>query len=77
VRREGLLELGMSEMTYGWPTEMIVKAARRSWRIREIPVTYHSRRGGKSKISGTLKGTVLATGFILGTILRYARERTT
>ena len=77
VRREALLKLGMSEMTYGWPTEMIVKAALLGWRIREIPVAYHPRCGGKSKISGTLKGTVLATGFILGTILRVARERTT
>ena len=75
VRREALLKLGMAEMTYGWPTEMIVKAARQAWQIREIPVTYHTRTGGKSKISGTLKGTVFATVFILGTILRYARGR--
>jgi len=75
VRRQSLLNLEMSEMTYGWPTEMIVKAARRTWRILEIPVTTHPRRGGKSKISGTLKGTVLATVFILGTILRHATDR--
>jgi hypothetical protein len=73
VRRESLQKLGMTEMTYGWPTEMIVKAARNAWQIQEIPVTYHPRRGGQSKISGTLKGTVLATAFILGTILRYSR----
>lgn len=73
LRREALLKLGMKEMTYGWPTEMIVKAARQAWRIQEIPVTYHPRLGGKSKISGTLKGTVLATAYILGMILRYAR----
>jgi len=73
LRREALLKLGMKEMTYGWPTEMIVKAARQAWRIQEIPVSYHPRLGGKSKISGTLQGTVLATAFILGTILRYAR----
>jgi hypothetical protein len=73
VRREALQKLGMTEMTYGWPTEMIVKAARQAWIIQEIPVTYHPRRGDKSKISGTLRGTVLATAFILGTILRYAR----
>jgi glycosyltransferase involved in cell wall biosynthesis len=73
VRREALLDLKLTEMTYGWPTEMIVKAARQAWRIQEIPVTYHPRRGGKSKISGTLRGTILATAFILGTILRYAK----
>jgi glycosyltransferase involved in cell wall biosynthesis len=74
VRRARLLELDMQEMTYGWPTEMITKAARHKWRIVEVPVTYHPRLGGKSKISGTLRGTVLATYFILRTILRYSRE---
>ena len=75
VRRSALLELEMREMTYGWPTEMIVRAARAGWRIREIPVCYRPRLGGRSKISGTLKGTLLATVFILGTILRYAWGR--
>ena len=75
VRRSALLELEMREMTYGWPTEMIVRAARAGWRIREIPVRYRPRLGGRSKISGTLKGTLLATVFILGTILRYAWGR--
>ena len=74
VLRQELLALDMQEMTYGWPTEMIAKAARRSWRIQEIPVNYRTRLGGKSKISGTGKGSVLATYFILCTILRYARD---
>lgn len=73
VLRSRLLELDMQEMTYGWPTEMIAKAARQGWRIIEIPVPYHRRYGGKSKISGTLRGTALSTYFILRTILRYAR----
>jgi glycosyltransferase involved in cell wall biosynthesis len=73
VLKRDLLLLNMQEMTYGWPTEMIVKAARRGWRILEVPVTYRPRLGGKSKISGTLRGTLLAACFILGTILRYAR----
>ena len=72
VDRERLLALGMSEMTYGWPTEMIVKAARRGWRIVELPARYRPRLGGRSKISGTLKGTLLATYYILWTIFRYA-----
>lgn len=74
VRRADLLSLEMREMTYGWPTEMIVRAARRGWRILEIPVIYRPRLGGKSKISGTLRGTVLATYFIMRTIWRYARD---
>lgn len=74
VLRRELLALDMQEMTYGWPTEMIVKAARCGWRIRELPVTYRPRSGGKSKISGTLRGTLWATYHILNTILRYAGE---
>jgi glycosyltransferase involved in cell wall biosynthesis len=74
VRRQELLALNMTEMTYGWPTEMIVKAARRGWRICELPVPYRPRLGGRSKISGTLRGTMLATYYILHTILHYARE---
>lgn len=73
VRREILLQLDMREMTYGWPTEMMVKAARRGCRIVEVPVRHRSRYAGKSKVSGTLRGTVLAAYFILGTTLRYAR----
>ena len=73
VRRESLLDLRLEEMTYGWPTEMIVKASRRGWRICEIPVSCHRRLGGKSKISGTFRGTVFATWLILSTIFRYTR----
>ncbi len=73
VLREDLGALGMQEMTYGWPTEMIARAARRNWRIREIPVSYRPRLGGKSKISGTWKGSFLATYFILRSIVRYRR----
>jgi glycosyltransferase involved in cell wall biosynthesis len=72
VDREKLLVLEMSEMTYGWPTEMIVKAARRGWRVVELPARYRPRLGGRSKISGTLKGTLLATYYILWIIFRYA-----
>jgi glycosyltransferase involved in cell wall biosynthesis len=71
--RDKLVALDLQEMTYGWPTEMIAKAARQNWRIQEIPVRYHCRLGGKSKISGTWKGSVLATYFILRTIIRHRR----
>ncbi|HSR33387.1 MAG TPA: glycosyltransferase family 2 protein [Anaerolineae bacterium] len=71
--RAGLLaELGMREMTYGWPTEMMVKAARLQARVVEVPVRYRVRRGGRSKVSGTVRGTLLATYFILFVTLRYA-----
>lgn len=71
--RAGLLrELHMQETTYGWPTEMIVKAARRKARIVEVPVSYRSRLSGRSKVSGTIRGTLLAGWYILGVTFRYA-----
>jgi hypothetical protein len=78
IRRELLESLFMSEMTFGWPTEMLVKAANRGARILEVPVSYHQRKAGRSKVSGTLRGSLLATWFILGVTLRYAlfRKRT-
>ena len=72
VLRAELLGLNMTDMTYGWPTEMIVKAAQSGWRVREVQVAYHPRRAGRSKISGTFKGTILAAYYIISTILRYA-----
>jgi glycosyltransferase involved in cell wall biosynthesis len=72
IRRDLLESLAMREMTYGWPTEMMVKAARRGARIVEVPVSFHPRRSGKSKVSGTLRGTLLAARYILGVTLRYA-----
>ena len=72
IQRRLLSELTMQEMTFGWPTEMIVKAARRGTRIVEVPVSYHNRRYGHSKVSGTVRGTILATWFILGVTFRYA-----
>jgi glycosyltransferase involved in cell wall biosynthesis len=73
IRRDLLDSLEMREMTYGWPSEMMVKAVRRGTRIVEVPVSFHPRRSGRSKVSGTLRGTVLAARYILGVTLRYAR----
>jgi glycosyltransferase involved in cell wall biosynthesis len=75
MRRADVLALGMREMTYGWSTEMLVKAARAGYRIAEVPVDYHRRAGGRSKVSGTIGGTVRAGWCILSTVLRYARWR--
>ena len=72
IRRKLLTEMDMREMTYGWPTEMIVKSAKRGARIMEVPVSYHNRRFGQSKVSGTLRGTILAAWYILGVTFRYA-----
>ena len=74
TRTDLLLRLDMQEMTYGWPAEILVKAARRGACIVEVPVSYHSRRAGKSKVSGRVRGTVLAVRYILGVTLRYAHQ---
>jgi glycosyltransferase involved in cell wall biosynthesis len=72
IRTDLLARLPMREMTYGWPTEMMVKSARLGARVVEVPVHYRLRRGGRSKVSGTIRGTLLATYFILFVTLRYA-----
>ncbi|MCL5994731.1 MAG: glycosyltransferase family 2 protein [Chloroflexi bacterium] len=73
VRRDLLLALNMQEFTYGWPVEMLVKAARRGAHIVEVPVSYRPRLAGRSKVGGTVRGTVLATYRILRTTVRYVR----
>lgn len=75
IRRETLLAFDMREMTYGWPTEMLVKAARAGLRVVETPVDYHRRAGGQSKVSGTLVGSARAGWRIFTAIARYARWR--
>jgi glycosyltransferase involved in cell wall biosynthesis len=72
IRRDLLRSLAMREMTFGWPTEMMVKAARQHARIVEVPVSYRKRWSGKSKVSGTLRGTFLAAFLILKVTFRYA-----
>lgn len=59
ARREPLLALGVQDRRFGWPLEMVLRAADAGWRIGEVPVSYHPR-DGKSKVTGTVKGTVRA-----------------
>ncbi len=73
-RTDVLRQLALQEATYGWAVEMILKGARAGFRIVEIPVSYHPRIG-KSKISGTVKGTIGAAWFILSRIVRYYFRR--
>jgi len=75
IRADLLSRLRMQQMTYGWPVEMMVKAARCGARVVEVPVRYRLRRGGQSKVSGTVKGTLRATYAILFVTLRYAIHR--
>lgn len=71
VRKDVLLSLGMEQKTFGWPVEMLVKAAGRGARILEVPVSYR-KRIGISKVSGTLKGTILTAYYMLWIPLRYS-----
>lgn len=71
IRRDRLAELQMQERTYGWPIEMMVKAAKRRFRLLEVPVRYRPRLAGQSKVGGTVRGTVLATYKILRVTFRY------
>jgi len=75
IRRDQLLTLGMSEMTYGWSTEMMARAARAGLRLAEVPVSYRVRAGGESKVSGNLRASLRASERIMGTVLRAARDR--
>ena len=67
IRRSAYDRLQMTAPTYGWTVEMQVRALKQKLAVADIPVTY-TNRIGVSKISGTVKGVVLAGGYILGTI---------
>jgi glycosyltransferase involved in cell wall biosynthesis len=73
-RTDVLRALALEETTYGWAVEMILKCSLSGFRVVEVPVTYYPRIG-KSKISGTLKGTVGAAWFILSLTVRYYFRR--
>jgi glycosyltransferase involved in cell wall biosynthesis len=77
IRRATLFQLGMREMTYGWNLEMQMRAARAGLRIVEIPVNYRRRSGGRSKVTGSLRGGIKASARIIATFFRVAIERKT
>jgi glycosyltransferase involved in cell wall biosynthesis len=68
ARREDLLELGVADRRSGWPLEMVLRAAASGWRIAGVPVAY-LRRAGRSKVTGTLAGTIQAVRD-MGALLR-------
>jgi glycosyltransferase involved in cell wall biosynthesis len=70
IRFDKLLALDMRDKTYGWTVEMQLKAAKKGLKCVEIPVRYR-RRIGVSKISGTVKGTLMAGYKILFTLVKY------
>jgi len=70
IRWDKLMELNMLDRTFGWTVEMQVKAAKNKLKTTEVPMTYRNRIG-KSKVSGTVYGTIMAGYKILYTIFKY------
>ena len=78
VVRCSLLEtMGMREMTYGWLVEMLVKAARARYRILDVAIHYRHRSHGRSKVAGTLRGSIKTAYYMLSTPLRSSGTRRT
>jgi glycosyltransferase involved in cell wall biosynthesis len=73
IRRDALEQLGLRDRDFGWNVEMQAKAARLGLKVTEVPVNYRRRAYGKSKISGTLAGSLRAGVQILCTIYRCWR----
>jgi len=72
IRASAFRRLAMREMTYGWTVEMLVKASRLGLRMEEVAVTYRPRRGGQSKVGGSLRGSLAAAYKLLGCAVTYA-----
>jgi len=70
ILRSDLLALRMRSRTYGWPLEMVVKAARAGLLVREVAVDARARAGGESKVSGTTSGTVRTAARFAEVLLR-------
>lgn len=60
MRRAAVLDLAIRDRRSGWPLEMVVLATHAGWRIDEVPVSYLRRRGGRSKVTGSVRGTLRA-----------------
>lgn len=74
IRTRHLFDLGMEQMSYGWPVEMVVKAARRKLRIQSVPIRYR-KRIGVSKVTGSLRGSMMAAFFMFLVPLKYLFKR--
>ena len=70
IKFDKLIELNMQDKTYGWTIEMQLKAVKQNFKYCELPVDYR-KRIGKSKVSGTVKGTIMAGYKIITSIFKY------
>ena len=60
IASAALLDLGVADRRSGYPLELLVRAASAGWRVVELDVSYGPRTGGKSKVSGSLRGSITA-----------------
>jgi glycosyltransferase involved in cell wall biosynthesis len=68
ARRQALLDLGVTDRAFGYPLELLLRAGAAGWRITEVPVAYRARAGGRSKVSGSVRGTLRATRDMAGVL---------
>lgn len=73
IRTDCLARLDPQERTYGWTVELVVKSVRAGLRVAEVPVAYRPRLGGRSKVSGTVRGTLGAGWQLCVCAVAYAR----
>ena len=71
ARRADLEALGVADRRFGWPLEMVLRAAAAGWRVAEVPVAY-TPRIGRSKVTGTVRGTARAVRDMRGVLVRQA-----
>ena len=70
IKAQTLRDLNMEQMTYGWPVEMVVKAARSGLKIQSVPINYR-KRIGESKVTGTVRGSILAAYYMFMVPMKY------
>ena len=70
IKAHSLADLNMEQMTYGWPVEMVVKAARKGLRVQSVPIHYR-KRIGESKVTGTVRGSLLAAYYMFLVPMKY------
>jgi glycosyltransferase involved in cell wall biosynthesis len=73
ARREALLELGITDRGFGYPFELLLRATAAGWVVREFDVEYRPRAGGRSKVSGSIRGTVRAARDMTAAMRRVSR----
>ncbi|MCR6488994.1 glycosyltransferase family 2 protein [Amycolatopsis sp. OK19-0408] len=70
ARRDELLGLDVRDRGFGYPLELLLRAARARWRIQEVDIAYRARAGGRSKVSGSVRGTVRAVRDMTRVVVR-------